>query len=203
MKTIIPLRLAAIGASVFFLIYGYLARSYPQIIVNAVLLPLNVLRFHQMITPIDDVKSSSDGALAMDWLTEFGDKKYCKSGEIIFSKGEPTDTMYYTLSGRFLLLELQIEIEPGQIVGEIGIVAPDNLRTQTFKCMSEGKILCIGYDRVKELYFQNPRFGFYFLNLISKRLIANNADLQEKLETARSNFQPIEKSQTAKSSIGA
>lgn len=197
MKMIIHLRVAAIISSIFFLAYGFLAPSYPQIILNAVLVPLNIVRLRQMITLIDDVKSSSDGSLAMNWLAEYGHRRNYKSGEIVFSKGAPADTMYYTVSGRYALSELQIEIEPGEIIGEIGIVAPDNLRTQTFECIESGKMLSIKYDRVKELYFQNPRFGFYFLDLIAKRLIANNADLQLKLEQAQRNSSPVKKRKIA------
>jgi CRP-like cAMP-binding protein len=31
----------------------------------------------------------------------------------------------------------------------------------------------IGYDQVKELYFQNPQFGFRLLHLIVARLVSN------------------------------
>jgi CRP-like cAMP-binding protein len=203
MKTIIPLRVAAIFASAFFLVYGYLAPSYPQIIVNAILLPMNVFRLRQMMTLIDDVKSSSDGALALDWLSEYGTKRLCQKGETLFRKGDAADAMFYTVSGRYVLSELEIEIEPGQIVGEIGIVAPENLRTQTFKCTKSGEILSIGYDRVKELYFQNPRFGFYFLDLIAKRLIANNVELQNKLTKTRRTAPRRRKPRTAKASVQA
>ena len=32
----------------------------------------------------------------------------------------------------------------------------------------------IGYDQVKELYFQNPQFGFHLLHLIVARLLSNS-----------------------------
>jgi hypothetical protein len=34
---------------------------------------------------------------------------------------------------------------------------------------------------VKELYFQNPQFGFYFLRLTSERLFDNIARLEQEL----------------------
>jgi CRP/FNR family cyclic AMP-dependent transcriptional regulator len=93
--------------------------------------------------------------------------------------------MYYTVSGAYVLSEIDMQIDPGQVVGEIGMVSPDNVRTQTFKCTEAGELLIVGYDCVKEFYFQNPRFGFYFLDLIAKRLITNNLDLQKQLEQAK------------------
>jgi len=34
---------------------------------------------------------------------------------------------------------------------------------------------------VKQLYFQNPKFGFYFLQLTSRRLFENVARLEKRL----------------------
>jgi hypothetical protein len=34
---------------------------------------------------------------------------------------------------------------------------------------------------IKELYFQNPEFGFYFLRLTSERLFQNISRLEEEL----------------------
>jgi CRP-like cAMP-binding protein len=44
-------------------------------------------------------------------------------------------------------------------------------------------VLTIGYDQVRQLYFQNPTFGFFFLRLISQRLFAD-------IERLRSNQAP-------------
>jgi CRP/FNR family cyclic AMP-dependent transcriptional regulator len=38
---------------------------------------------------------------------------------------------------------------------------------------------------VRQLYFQNPRFGFFFLKLITRRLFANNQSLEGKLAELR------------------
>ena len=39
-------------------------------------------------------------------------------------------------------------------------------------------MLTIEYDKVLEIYFQNPEFGYYFLILTSQRLLENNAKLE-------------------------
>ena len=43
-------------------------------------------------------------------------------------------------------------------------------------------MLTITYDKVGELYFQNPTFGFYFLRLTSERLLQNVKRLERELE---------------------
>ena len=40
-KTIIPLRVAAIVANAFAMLYSYMHGTYPTFVLNAVLLPLN------------------------------------------------------------------------------------------------------------------------------------------------------------------
>ena len=41
----------------------------------------------------------------------------------------------------------------------------------------DGQVLTITYDKLLEIYFQNPQFGYYFLVLTSQRLLENIARL--------------------------
>ena len=66
-------------------------------------------------------------------------------------------------------VELGIEIPPGQVVGELGFLAPDNKRTATLECIEGGNVLSITYEQVEQHYYQNPTFGFYFLRLATAR----------------------------------
>jgi CRP-like cAMP-binding protein len=47
--------------------------------------------------------------------------------------------------------------------------------------VEDGEVLTLSYERLREIYFQNPQFGFYFLKLTSERLLQNIARLEEKL----------------------
>jgi len=42
-------------------------------------------------------------------------------------------------------------------------------------------VLTATYQQVKELYFQNPQFGFYFLRLTTERLFENIGRLEKEL----------------------
>jgi CRP-like cAMP-binding protein len=89
--------------------------------------------------------------------------------------------MLYIVSGRFKLVESGIELPVGAIVGELGMLSPSNMRTQTLECIEAGLILSVSYTKVEELYVQNPAFGFYFLRLSSARLFQNIATLEQRL----------------------
>jgi CRP-like cAMP-binding protein len=109
-------------------------------------------------------------------------ERNCKAGEIAYYKDEKAEEMAYIVSGRFRLVESGIELPVGAIVGELGMLAPAKVRTQTVECIADGLILCVSYSKVEELYVQNPAFGFYFLRLASARLFQNIGKLEERLE---------------------
>lgn len=48
-KNLIPLRIAAILSSLAFLTYGLLVQSYPLILMEMVLLPINLFRLFELI----------------------------------------------------------------------------------------------------------------------------------------------------------
>ena len=89
--------------------------------------------------------------------------------------------MLLAVKGKYRVSALDVEIGPGNVFGEMGLVTSGYLRTQTVECVESGHVLTITYDEVRELYFENPEFGFYFLRLICNRLLQNLARVEEKL----------------------
>lgn len=182
MKTMIPLRVVSMTCNALFIIYGFFNGIYPTLILNLVLLPLNTVRLHQMRKLIQDVEAAASyGETSIDWLKPFMSSRSFHKGDIVFRKGDIADAMYYSVSGRYRLSEMGIEIPAGQVFGDLGLISPDNRRTQTIECVDDGEVLTAGYQQVKELYFQNPQFGFYFLRLTSERLFANISRLEAEL----------------------
>ncbi len=60
--------------------------------------------------------------------------------------------------------------------------------TQTVECIQDGEVLTMSYDRLLEIYFQNPEFGYYFLRLSSERLLQNIARLEKIIEQNRASL---------------
>src|SRR5690606_574068 len=135
----------------------------PIVVLHAILFPLNVWRLMEMRRLIAEVKAASAGDLNMDWIRPFMSKRAIAAGEILFRKGDRADRMFFVISGRLHLHEIDVDLAPGTVVGELGLLAPGRRRTQTLECVESGSLLEIGYDRIEELYYQNPTFGFYFL----------------------------------------
>ena len=181
MRTMVPLRIIGIASNVAFVTYGFYFGSLPTVVLHTILFPLNVYRLHEMLKLIREVKAASRGDQSMDWLKPFMSKRAIKAGEILFHKGDTADEMYFLVSGRLRLNELDIELQPGAVVGELGFLEPDRSRTQSLQCSQNGSLLTISYDKIEELYYQNPTFGFYFLRLASSRLFENIGRLERTL----------------------
>jgi hypothetical protein len=181
MRTMIPLRVFGILTNIILIASAIPTHNYPTLALHAVLLPLNTYRLHQMLQLVRDVKKSVNSDLSIEWLKPFMTERKCAPGEVLFYKDEKAEDMFYIVSGRFKLVESEIELPVGAIVGEFGMLSPSNLRTQTLECVEAGVILSVSYSKVEELYVQNPAFGFYFLRLASSRLFQNIATLEQRL----------------------
>src|SRR5271156_1583443 len=181
MRTMIPLRVFAILTNILLIATSIPSHNYPTMILHAVLLPLNSYRLHQMLQLVRDVKRSVSSDLSMEWLRPFMTERKCAAGEALFYKDEKAESMFYIVSGRYRLVESGIELPVGAIVGELGMLSPSNVRTQTLECIEGGTILSVTYSKVEELYVQNPAFGFYFLKLASARLFQNLGTLEQRL----------------------
>ncbi len=178
MRTMVPLRILVIVSALFFMAYGALAGAISTFLMYLLLLPINGLRLIQLRNLVKKARVAAQGDLSMDWLKPFMNRRNYRRGDVLFRKGQPADEMYLTVTGKFLVKEIGVELPPGRIMGELGFLTPNNRRTQTIECIENGAVLTITYDRLLEIYFQNPEFGYYFLRLSTERLLQNIARLE-------------------------
>jgi CRP/FNR family cyclic AMP-dependent transcriptional regulator len=173
MKTMIPLRLVAITSNVAFinyallgLKYGIFGRLYPILVLHSALLPLNVVRLRQIKRLITTVSQASSSE-AFDSLIPYMSSERHRKGEILFSKDDPADKLYLLDEGRVLFPELGRQLSKGAVFGEVGLFAPEGVRSASALCESDCRLYAIAKDKVLELYYQNPRFGFFLIRLVS------------------------------------
>jgi uncharacterized membrane protein (DUF2068 family) len=178
MRTMVPLRVSAIISDVFFIGYGVLSGTVTSLILYTLQLPINIFRLAQMLKLVKRARIAAGGDLSMDWLKPFMTRRKYGKGDVLFRKGDRANEMFFTVTGKFLVTELGIELPPGRLVGELGFLSPDNRRTQSLECTEDGQVLAITYDRLLEIYFQNPEFGYYFLRLSTERLLQNITRLE-------------------------
>jgi hypothetical protein len=174
----VPLRVTGIISDVFFIGYGVLSGTVTTLMLYILLLPINIFRLGQMLKLVKRARIAAQGDLSMDWLKPFMTRRKYGKGDVLFRKGDRANEMFFTVTGKFLVTELGIELPPGRLVGELGFLSPDNRRTQSLECTEDGHMLAITYDRLLEIYFQNPEFGYYFLRLSTERLLQNITRLE-------------------------
>jgi len=183
MKTMVPLRVCEIVSNALFVVYGFLYPSLPTLFLYGILIPLNGLRLYEMLRLIHGVRHAAHGDLSMNWLKPYMRKRSYKTGDLLFKKGDHAEEMFYIIKGRCRVVEIGIDIPEGRLVGELGFLTPEHARTQSVACTEDTEMMVITYDKLSELYFQNPTFGFYFLRLTSERLLQNMRRLEQELES--------------------
>jgi CRP/FNR family cyclic AMP-dependent transcriptional regulator len=169
-RTIIPLRIAAIVANALAMIYSGSHGTYPTFALNAILLPLNAWRLHGMLKLIRDIDSAAKSDMNAEWLLPFMRPIAFKAGDVIMRRGDPASAAFYVTSGEVEIVELAKVAGAGTLLGEIGLFTPNGERTMTVRARTDVQAAHIDYERFKQLYFQNPEFGFRLLRLIVGRL---------------------------------
>lgn len=192
MRTIVPLRVIGIISIAFFIAYGAVAGAVSTLLLYLLSLPVNIIRLRQMLSLVRKARTSAQGDLSMDWLRPYMTPRKYRKGDVLFRKGDVANEMFLTVTGKFLVTEIGIELPPGRLMGELGFVAPKNRRTQTIQCIETGDVLTITYETLLELYFQNPEFGYYLLSLTSERLLQNVSRLEGVLEEYKIKLQQKE-----------
>ena len=181
-RTMIPLRALSAGSNLCIILYAYLDGQYPTLALNAALLPLNMLRLAQMMKLVRRVRSAARGDHTMEWLKPYMTRRRCARGHFLFRKGDVADTMFYIASGRFRHSRTGDRQSAGRIRRRTRSAGADHRRTQSLECVDKASVLAIRYDQVHELFFQNPDFGFYFMQLASERLFNMVKLLEQELE---------------------
>jgi CRP/FNR family transcriptional regulator, cyclic AMP receptor protein len=185
-KTILPLRLLAVGSNAGFMVFGLLHPSLPTFLLHATLLPLNLFRATQMMKLTRRVKvAAASGERTDVWFKPYMRPKRLRAGTTLFRKGDLADRLYYLVEGRIDLVERGRTLQPGRLFGEIAFFAPDRRRTATARCVTACTVLSIDGSTFRQLYYQNPDFGFEVVSLIAGRLTEDVQQLERQLAQGR------------------
>lgn len=181
-RTMIPLRWLAVAGNAGFIVYGALHPQWLTLLVASVLLPINVYRARQMMRLTRRVKAAEAGGdLSVLLLRPYMKSRRLKAGELLFRKGDPADHLYCLADGRIDLEEIGVPLEPGRIFGEIAFFAPDRRRTLSARCVDDATVLLIDESTLKQLYHQNPGFGFHLISLVAARLSQDVRRVEQRL----------------------
>jgi hypothetical protein len=180
MKRMLPLRMLAIGANVFFISFAIALlfqpgtdpkASFPGLLLNALLLPVNARRAWEIRKLTAEISRATTDSPVSQWLLPHMQRRRFRAGEVLFRKGDAADRVIYIGSGELVLPEIGKRLGAGELLGEIGLFSPDNRRTQTLKAQTDGELYEMTGEMLFQLYYQNPKLGFYMMRLMVERLM--------------------------------
>jgi CRP/FNR family transcriptional regulator, cyclic AMP receptor protein len=179
MKTMIPLRMVAICSNIAFITYallgleyGIFGRVYPILVLHAALLPLNLVRLRQLKGLLRAVRQASADE-TIRCLVPYMKAETHAAGDVLFEKGDPANRLYVIERGDVRFPEIGKVVSAGQVFGEVGLFAPQNVRALSAVCDEDCRLYTITREKVLELYYQNPKFGFFLIRLVAGLVLEN------------------------------
>ena len=179
MKTMIPLRVVAVCSNVAFMAYALLGLKYgifgrvlPIFVLHAALLPLNLVRLRQLRALVRAVNAATTEE-AVHALVPHMRAETHPAGDVLFEQGDPANELYVIQHGRVRFPEIGKVVSDGQVFGEVGLFAPQHVRAVSAVCDDDCSLYTITRDKVVELYYQNPKFGFFLIRLVAGLVLEN------------------------------
>lgn len=176
-RTMAPLRAAAVVSNGLFASYFMLKGIYPMAALNLLLMPINMIRLHQMSQLVGDIRRAAVEATTQEFdyeaLKERGERIALAADVQIYRKDDPASEAYVLLSGRILFVEKDITILPVSLFGEMGMFTETSRRTLTAQTVSPVELLAIKYEDILDIASMDSKFSFYLMHLMVRRMMQN------------------------------
>jgi len=129
----------------------------------------------QRLDAVRDLQAQrvGDNGCRVEWLLPEIKYESRREGEVLFEREDPADALYYVQKGAVALHELGTEVHEGELLGEVGVFSPQQLRTSSARCAVDTRLFRLTAEQVKRLYFGNPQFAYYLMRVIARRLTAD------------------------------
>ena len=105
-------------------------------------------------------------------------QKSCAAKQLIIKEGEPSNDLYYIVSGAVTVLIEDSEgreivlayLNAGDFFGEIGLFDPNHHRSAFVRAKTHSNIARISYEKIKNLHNIFPDLLFYIASQMANRL---------------------------------
>ena len=170
-KTMIPLRVLALGSHAAFILFGLGNGVTQTLVLSSILAVLNVWRLWELAVLTRRIRRARTTDFDLDLLKPLLTRRKVAAGAHVFRKGDAPDHFYILGSGRILLEEAGIELSDGEVFGEIGFFSHARERTLSAVCVTDCELFAVDEANLMKVYYQNPDFALYIVRLISRRLL--------------------------------
>jgi serine phosphatase RsbU (regulator of sigma subunit) len=146
------------------------------------------------------VPAGAETALTLDgspWPLATMHKECFAKGEYLFRIGDQADKLFLIHKGQIRLPELDVVVQPGQILGEMGLFSPGRRRTASAVSEETVEAYTMGRDEVVQLFSLNPSLALELMQLSNKRFIQNLRAETEAKERIKSELRIAREIQTS------
>ncbi len=179
MRAMVPLRVLSLVSNVLLIVYSLFHLNFnwgqlivlPEFLLNSILLPMNANRLREILKLTREIEKVTEKSPVSEWLLPHMHLHKHKAGHVLFREGDEADEIYYVASGRLRLEGVGATIGPDNLIGEIALFSPDKRRTLTIVCETDCDLYTMTDEQIYQLYYQNPKLGFYFMKLVVSRLL--------------------------------
>ena len=181
MRAMVPLRVLSLVSNVLLIVYSLFHLNFdwarlivlPEFLLNSILLPMNARRLREILRLTKEIEQVTEKSPVSEWLLPHMHLHKHHAGHVLFREGDKADEIYYVGSGRLRLEGVGATIGPDSLIGEIALFAPDKKRTLTVVCETDCDLYTMTDEQIYQLYYQNPKLGFYFRRLVVARLLSD------------------------------
>jgi CRP-like cAMP-binding protein len=106
-----------------------------------------------------------------------------RKGQWLFKKGDAADRLYLLKKGNLRLVEFDKVVPPGSVFGEVGVFSENEVRTSSAYCEEDCELFSITGEKAVELFYQDPRFGFYIVRALA-RYVSEGSNVYKTLASA-------------------
>jgi hypothetical protein len=181
MRRMVPLRTLSLCSNILFIIYAVFHLHFdwaklivlPEFLLNSILLPVNARRLVEILRLTKEIEQVTEKSPVSEWLLPHMHMHKHHAGHVLFREGDEADEIFYVGSGRLRLEGVNATIGPDSLIGEIALFSPDKKRTLTVVCETDCELYVMTDEQIYQLYYQNPKLGFYFMRLVVARLLSD------------------------------
>jgi CRP-like cAMP-binding protein len=120
----------------------------------------------------EQIRMAEQGDLDLGALLPHMEHRAHRVNDVLFRMNDVGKELYYLQQGRVRLPELGLEMKERDVFGELGLFATGHRRTSSAVCATDVDLFVMSEVKAKQMYFLNPAFAMYMVNLVSQRLVA-------------------------------
>jgi hypothetical protein len=171
MRGMVALRLVAVASNVAFIIYAVFGGLLPVLVLHAALLPLNVMRLIQMRRFGVEIDELANLECPLRMLMPHMKRVEFPAAHTLFEANEAADELFYIVSGKVFLPQIDKEVGPGSFLGEFALFSESGRRMATAVARTDGAAMVLTKKAVFAALEDHSRLAIHLLRLITSRML--------------------------------